>query len=62
MGNQHRSVSAFRSIALSRCPRLTPREYEVLGLLASGLSDREITEKLIVSEETAGLTKRLWNV
>ena len=42
------------------CPRLTPREYQVLDLLASGLSDREIAEQLVVSEETARTyTKRL---
>jgi DNA-binding NarL/FixJ family response regulator len=42
------------------CPRLTPREYAVLDLLASGLTDREIAEKLVVSEETARTyTKRL---
>jgi len=42
------------------CPRLTPREYEVLDLLASGLTDREIAEPLGVSEETARTyTKRL---
>lgn len=42
------------------CPRLTPREYEVLDLLASGLSDREIAEKLVISIETARTyTKRL---
>ena len=42
------------------CPRLTPREYEVLDLLASGLSDREIARALVVSEETARTyTKRL---
>ena len=39
---------------------LTPREYEVLDLLASGLTDREIAEQLVVSEETARTyTKRL---
>jgi DNA-binding NarL/FixJ family response regulator len=42
------------------CPRLTPREYEVLDLLASGLTDREIAEQLVVSEETSRTyTKRL---
>lgn len=42
------------------CPRLTPREYEVLDLLASGLSDREIASRLVVSDATARTyTKRL---
>ena len=42
------------------CPRLTPREYEVLDPLASGLSDREIARKLGVSDATARTyTKRL---
>jgi DNA-binding NarL/FixJ family response regulator len=42
------------------CPRLTKREYEVLDLLAIGLTDRDIAEKLVVSEETAKTyTKRL---
>ena len=35
------------------CPRLTPREYEVPDLLASGLTDKEIAKQLVVSEETA---------
>ena len=48
------------SLPYLSCPRLTPREYEVLDLLASGLSDREIAQKLVVSEETARTyTKRL---
>ncbi len=45
------------------CPRLTPREYEVLDLLTSGLSDREIAQTLVVSEETAKTyTKRLLKI
>ena len=48
------------SLPYLSCPRLTPREYEVLDLLASGLSDREIARVLVVSEETARTyTKRL---
>ena len=31
---------------------LTPREHEILGLIAQGLSNREIDEKLFVSENT----------
>ena len=49
-----------RQLPYLSCPRLTPREYEVLDLLASGLTDREIAEQLVVSEETARTyTKRL---
>lgn len=48
------------SLPYLSCPRLTPREYQVLDLLASGLSDREIARALVVSEETARTyTKRL---
>jgi ATP/maltotriose-dependent transcriptional regulator MalT len=31
---------------------LTPREHEILGLIAEGLSSREIGERLFVSENT----------
>jgi two-component system, NarL family, response regulator LiaR len=31
---------------------ITPREHEILGLIAAGLSTREIAEKLFVSENT----------
>jgi DNA-binding NarL/FixJ family response regulator len=33
---------------------LTPREVDVLRLLAQGMSDREIAEALAISERTAG--------
>jgi DNA-binding CsgD family transcriptional regulator len=35
-----------------RVSGLTPREHEILGLIAEGLSNREIGEKLFVSENT----------
>lgn len=31
---------------------ITPREYEILGLIAEGLSNKEIGERLFVSENT----------
>ena len=33
---------------------LTPRELEVLRLIAQGLKNREISEKLVISEKTVG--------
>ncbi len=36
-------------------PRLTPREHEVLTLLAAGRSDAEIAEALFISKKTASV-------
>jgi len=33
---------------------LTPRELEVLGLIAQGLKNRQIAEQLVISEKTVG--------
>jgi DNA-binding NarL/FixJ family response regulator len=38
---------------LSEADQVTPREMEVLDLLALGLTDREIAETLVISESTA---------
>ena len=62
MGHHSYRSPSLRSAELPylSCPRLTPREYEVLDRLARGMSDREIAEDLIVTEETARTyTKRL---
>ncbi|WP_216900116.1 response regulator transcription factor [Synechococcus sp. CCY 9618] len=62
MANHSYRSASLRSgrLPFLSCPRLTPKECEVLDLLASGLSDREIAERLQVSGATARTyTKRL---
>jgi DNA-binding NarL/FixJ family response regulator len=62
-GHSYRSPSLRTGLLpYLSCPRLTRREYQVLDLLASGMSDRDIAKRLMVSEETAHTySKRLLN-
>ncbi len=46
------TTGAFTTGALSK-GALTPREHEVVALLASGLSNRDIARKLFISPATA---------
>lgn len=46
------SASAASDPGRARALGITPRELEILNLIAAGLSNREIAEKLFVSENT----------
>jgi len=43
---------ASRLVALTRAPRLSPREREVLRLIAAGRANKEIAAELAVTERT----------
>ena len=52
----HRTVgdTSSRENPIEKAPEeLTPREWEVLGLIANGYRNKEISARLIISEETA---------
>lgn len=49
-----RAVAEIRGEAAARPAGLTPREVEVLRLVATGLTDRQIAEALALSEHTVG--------
>jgi non-specific serine/threonine protein kinase len=51
---QHPPPSSSPSSVASAPYGLTPREIEVLRLLTEGLTDREIADRLSISERTAG--------
>ena len=52
VGNRHREPTP--NAALERL-ELTPREIEVLALLAGGLTNREIGAELFISDKTASV-------
>ena len=54
-GAEHRSASGHRPAAASPLAALTDREREVLGLLARGLSNREIGAELFITPKTASV-------
>lgn len=54
--DRHRTAT-LRAATVDRLERLTPREKEVLGLLAAGLQNRDIAEQLNISPRTVEVYK-----
>jgi DNA-binding CsgD family transcriptional regulator len=51
-GEEHCAPKALEEIELARLRDLTPRESEILGLLAGGAGTRQIASRLVISQKT----------
>lgn len=54
VGEEERAISSLAALERKQLPlpELTPREREVLRLLAEGLTNRQLAERLVISEHT----------